>query len=185
MNIQTTIRLNKMKDLIKKGKILEVGIGEHKITNGETLDCVKEYNPTYLCDLNIEKIPVEDKTFDCVIAGEVLEHLINPYNAVREFHRVLKKEGVLIISVPNICSLVNRINMLRGKLPLNCAEAVDEITPERHLVDFNLDKIKEVLEDSDFKIEKVTSNGLITHSKLITKYIPSSLGETLIIKAIK
>ncbi len=185
MNIQTTIRLSKMKDLLKEGKTLEVGVVKHRITDGMSLDCVEEYNPDMLCNLNNESIPSKDNIFDCVVAGELLEHMINPYETVREFYRILKENGVLVLSVPNICSLVSRINMLRGKLPLACASPVDEVTPERHLVDFNKDKIVEVLEKAGFKIDVVTSNGLITHSKLITKHIPASMGETLIVRARK
>ncbi len=185
MNLQTKIRLELIRDFIKGDKTLEIGIREHKITDGDSLDCVESYNPTYLCDLNLDEIPINDNFYDCVVAAEVLEHLLNPYRAVREFYRVLRKDGVLVISVPNICSLVNRINMLRGRLPLNCAEAVDEISPERHVVDFNLYSIKFLLEECGFKIEKISSNGIITNSKLITKYVPASMGETLIIKARK
>ena len=43
----------------------------------------------------------------------------------------------------------------------------------------------DVLEQANFKIEVITSNGLITNSKLITKYLPASMGETLIIKVRK
>lgn len=176
-----------MKQMLEEGKTLEVGIGENRVKEGKriTLDCVEKYKPNLLCDLNEEAIPLDDGTVKVVIAGEVLEHLQNPFNVVREFYRVLKPNGILIISVPNVCSLVNRINMLLGKLPLHCAKAFDEVTPERHIVDFNLRSLKEVIEKAGFEIEEVTSNGLITNGILITKYIPTSWGETLIIKARK
>jgi len=185
MNIQTKIRLDKMKEMLEEGKTMEVGISEHRITNGLSLDCVESLNPDLLCDLNKEAIPLDDEKVDVVVAGEILEHLINPFNAVREFYRVLKENGTLIVSVPNICSLVNRFKMLFGKLPLNCAEPVDDETPERHITDFNLKVLKEVIEKAGFKIEEMKSNGLITHSRLITRYVPAGMGETLIIKARK
>jgi len=183
IDVQTGLRLKKMKELIEEGNILEVGISKIRITNGKTLDCVKDLNPDILCDLNKEKIPIEDGTFDIIIAGEVLEHLNNPYKALREFNRILKDKGSLVITVPNICSLVNRIKVLLGDLPSSCAIPVDEENQERHIVDFNLRTIKRILVECGFKIEKITSNGIITKSKLLIDSFPASMGETLIIKA--
>ena len=174
MNIQTKIRLKKMKELLEEGKTLKIGIANHRITKGVSLDCVKEYNPDILCDLNKEKIPREDNSFDIIIAGEVLEHTINPYKVVKEFHRILKQNGILILSVPNSCSLVNRLNMLRGKLPTGCAMPSNDNTYAHHIVDFNLKSLKEVLEKANFTIEKITSNGIITKGKLILNKVPAS-----------
>lgn len=187
MSIQATTRVKIMKSMLEEGKTLEIGIANHQIKEGEriTLDCVEEYNPDLLCNLDTEAIPLDDETVNVVIAGEVLEHLMNPYNVVREFYRVLKPNGILIISSPNICSLVNRINMLRGRLPSYCAEAFDDVSPERHIIDFNVESLKDILDKANFKIEKITSNGLISKGKLITKLIPASMGETLIIKSRK
>jgi len=42
----------------------------------------------------------KDKTFDALWCSEVLEHLFDPAYAVKEFHRVLKPDGRLLITVP-------------------------------------------------------------------------------------
>lgn len=46
------------------------------------------------------QIPFGDETFDTIICTEVLEHCIDPYGLISEMHRVLKKDGCCIISVP-------------------------------------------------------------------------------------
>ena len=48
-----------------------------------------------------EKIPVEDHVFDIVVSFETIEHLENHQLIFNEIKRVLKPEGVLIISTPN------------------------------------------------------------------------------------
>lgn len=47
------------------------------------------------------KLPFPNNTFDAVLSIEVVEHVKNPNLMLREIQRVLKKEGVLIITTPN------------------------------------------------------------------------------------
>jgi SAM-dependent methyltransferase len=44
--------------------------------------------------------PFPDSSFDVVVAGEILEHLVNDYKALAEARRVLTPEGRLLITVP-------------------------------------------------------------------------------------
>ena len=51
-----------------------------------------------------EHIPVENSMFDVVHCRDVLEHLIAPHKVLREFYRVLRDNGELVIGVPNMDS---------------------------------------------------------------------------------
>ena len=53
---------------------------------------------------DITNIPEPDGSFDAIMCVEVFEHLPNPLEAIREFKRLLKKGGYLIITAP-FCSL--------------------------------------------------------------------------------
>jgi SAM-dependent methyltransferase len=53
-----------------------------------------------------------DRTFDYVVSVEGLEHLERPALAVREFGRVLKPCGLLLVTTPNVVSLRSRIKFL-------------------------------------------------------------------------
>ncbi|MDD3465758.1 MAG: class I SAM-dependent methyltransferase [Campylobacterales bacterium] len=46
------------------------------------------------------RFPFENNSFDCVLSNEVFEHVFNPVEFLSEINRVLKKEGLLLISVP-------------------------------------------------------------------------------------
>lgn len=48
-----------------------------------------------------ENLPFKDKTFDLVIMGDVLEHVDDEVKSLSEAYRVLKKEGILIITAPH------------------------------------------------------------------------------------
>jgi ubiquinone/menaquinone biosynthesis C-methylase UbiE len=49
---------------------------------------------------SVYQLPFPDESFDCVIISEVLEHLGEDEQALREISRVLKRGGVLAASVP-------------------------------------------------------------------------------------
>ena len=55
---------------------------------------------------DITDIPEADNSFDAVLCVEVMEHLPDPVAALRELTRLLKSDGVMILTAP-ICSLTH------------------------------------------------------------------------------
>lgn len=55
---------------------------------------------------DITAIPVEDESFDAILCTEVFEHIPYPIEALKEFSRILKKGGTLILTAP-FCSLTH------------------------------------------------------------------------------
>ena len=53
----------------------------------------------------IDNIPVSDESFDVALCTEVLEHVPNPIDALKEIGRILKTGGVLYLSAPLGCGL--------------------------------------------------------------------------------
>ncbi len=49
---------------------------------------------------DITKIPVDDRSFDAIMCVEVFEHIPEPIYAIKEFSRILRESGILIITVP-------------------------------------------------------------------------------------
>ena len=56
-------------------------------------------------------------TIDAIHMGFILEHIFDYHHVFDEAYRVLKLGGILIISVPNIAYIRNRIELLFGKKP--------------------------------------------------------------------
>ena len=69
-------------------------------------------------DLNQgSSLPFPGSCFDCIHAGEVIEHLFSPDLLLKEIYRLLKPEGYAIISTPNLASWRNRLALLFGWQP--------------------------------------------------------------------
>jgi SAM-dependent methyltransferase len=61
---------------------------------------------------------VNDDYFDIIIINQVLEHTKELFFICSEISRVLKKQGILIIGVPNLAAFHNRILLLFGYQPV-------------------------------------------------------------------
>lgn len=115
-----------LKDIPKGGRILDAGAGEQPFKKfcGH-LDYVSQdfgkYDPINMntglqmdswdygqLDIvsDIASIPEDDESFDAILCTEVLEHIINPREAIIEFGRLLKKDGKLLLTSP-FCSLTH------------------------------------------------------------------------------
>ena len=67
----------------------------------------------YICDITKNNSTIiKDNTFDFVLCTEVLEHTIQPFDAIKEIYRILKPGGILFLSVP--CNF-----RIHGPLPDN------------------------------------------------------------------
>lgn len=69
-------------------------------------DFFKLQNITYEVR-DIFKNKFSSNYFDCIVFTEVIEHVENPIDYLREFWRILKPGGFLILSTPNATSLKN------------------------------------------------------------------------------
>ena len=128
-------------------------------------------SPDVKADLDGEcaKLPFADGTVDMVICTEVLEHLVMGTPLVREIGRVLKKGGVAIVSVPNICSLKSRLKVLFGGLPNLAASGdcghplggtgilINDNWVAAHVVDFNFQRLSGYLARGGLRISRAES----------------------------
>ena len=65
-------------------------------------------------DVDRNKLPYKDKTFDIIICKDLFEHLVNPLSLLQEIKRVVKKGGYLVVNVPNHFFWLPRLRILFG-----------------------------------------------------------------------
>ena len=119
---------------IKDSKCLDICPG-----TGRWLSFFKQYNASYIAAIDIsqqalirsapfcdkfqkanlekEKFDFESDFFDVAISFMTLEHIKNPELFISEIIRVCKNNALLLMSIPNIVSLISRIRVLCGFLP--------------------------------------------------------------------
>ena len=108
----------------RKGFLLDAPAGTGSLASrlkkmGFSVSCC-DINPSLFLvqDIEIRKgdlsqsLPYPSGSFDFVTCIEGLEHLENPYNAIREFHRILKPGGKLFLSLPNYLNIERRLRFL-------------------------------------------------------------------------
>lgn len=62
-------------------------------------------------------LPLPSSSFDMISMFHVLEHLASPRTVMQEIYRLLRPNGVLILTLPNVTNLRNRLRLLAGRSP--------------------------------------------------------------------
>lgn len=166
------LRIEKVINFIRKYfskvrglNILDCGVSKGGVSDKlskEDAHCFGvDINPRHLkgvkiiqADLN-KGIPKFGVEFDVIFAGEIIEHLFDDSKFIRQCYKFLKPRGVLIVTVPNLVSLVNRLLMLFGAMPLVAYAAAPF-----HYHFYNRKKLKNIISREGFEVLKTTSSYL-------------------------
>ena len=115
-------RAARLAEVSKGSRVLDLGARDAGLLNFlpqfvqyQGIDIAPEFASAQVMirDLSMG-IPFPDQSFDYVFCIEVLEHLPNPFETLSEIRRVLNRNGVLTLSVPNPYHLKELIwNLLR------------------------------------------------------------------------
>lgn len=68
-------------------------------------------------NLNTDRAPYPDGTFDTVVTLDVIEHVFDPTAFIGELHRLLRPGGHLVLSTPNIRKIQRMLTLIGGHFP--------------------------------------------------------------------
>jgi spore maturation protein CgeB/SAM-dependent methyltransferase len=112
------------------------------------------------------ELPFEDGHFDCIICADVLEHLVDPEKALAKLGRWLARDGVIVISVPNV-----RFHEVQAMLSSGAWRYADMgILDYTHLRWFTRSVLKRVIEAAGLEAAEIhplniASPGAVTRNK--------------------
>lgn len=119
---------------------------------------------------NIESMELDynEDFFDYIILGDVIEHLINPWEILRKLFKYLKPMGNIIASIPNVNHITVVRDIINGRFPYTNAGLLD-VT---HLRFFTMEEIKKLFGLTGYEVNDVR-NTVIPVSDSDTELINS------------
>ncbi|MDD5136469.1 MAG: class I SAM-dependent methyltransferase, partial [Candidatus Omnitrophica bacterium] len=99
-------------------------------------------------DVETTELPFSQGYFDCIVYGDILEHLVDPWALLEKHKKYLKPKGYIVASIPNIAHY-KTVKMLR-RYEWNYEDA--GILDRSHLRFFTIKSIRKMFADAGFDI---------------------------------
>ena len=135
----------------------------------------------------IQKVLLEtrNKKFDVILATSLIEHLKAPENFLKNIKGLLGKDGIVIITTPNIAHWSTRLSLLKGKFEYSEYGILDKT----HLHFFTPATYKKLFKDSGFAITYYAiddvGGGYPRFSMVFSNFFPSLFTYQMLIVAVK
>lgn len=190
-------------------KLLDVGCGDGKFS----LEIMKRTSPCELYGIDNNKsiikesqmrgidviivdaqhLPFLEESFDIVVTNQVIEHVLNVDQFLNEVRRVVKKNGIFLLSTPNLCALHNRLLVMIGQQPtclhvseIQVGNVLKGVKTHGHIHAFSPSALRDLLKYNNFTVEKMRGTGMYPFprflSKILSKIFPQ-LAAFMICKA--
>jgi 2-polyprenyl-3-methyl-5-hydroxy-6-metoxy-1,4-benzoquinol methylase len=165
-------QLAKMVSMVpKNADVLDVGTGDGvlaeillekvktfiglDISEGRISRCSNTYKRGNFIIADAEELPFKEGSFDCVVASELIEHLIEPERFLLSSFQVLRGGGTLIVSTPSALWYENNLG---------------EVLKDQHLHTFSPRRLKRLLEKTGFTTGEMKGMGFKVRLRLPKPY---------------
>ncbi len=181
---------NALRKIFPEGdiKLIDIDRNRVKLLSESGFDAME-------CDVSSEKLPFPDGYFDLVHAGEIIEHLYDTDFFLDEVKRVMKPNGIFILTTPNLAAWYNRILLLFfGIQPFHTEVSLDSYygrypfkkaggRPVGHIHVFTAKAVKEMVSSKGFRVLKIRGYPVLEKNKLdrLISHLPSWASGVIII----
>lgn len=150
-------RLSTIEEFVQGGKLLDVGAGTGVFLaeaqrsgywevvglepNPTAAGYIKDQVDLPVVEMRFDQAVFAEESFDVITMWNVLEHFDHPIQELKKAHFLLRSEGLLVCSIPNLNSLEAKIfgsTWLGWDLP-------------RHLYQFPLELLEDILKEIGFR----------------------------------
>lgn len=161
---------------VGKGKnVLDVGCGPGHLSKamrdqGNNVDGIEidddaiaiakdRCNNVWKVNVERDPLPVPEENYDVLVFADVLEHMVWPDDALANLTKYLKKDGIIIVAIPNAAEFRIRLRLLVGKFQYDDSD-VSGLMDVTHVRWFTRSTAKELINAAGFRILKIYSVGL-------------------------
>lgn len=100
-------------------------------------------------------LPEIDRSFDCIVCNDVLEHMYDPWSACDDLAELLNPGGTLVVSMPNIRNFATLLQLaVKGRWDYVDAGVLDRT----HLRFFTPSTMREMAEAHGFRVDNLTGS---------------------------
>jgi len=123
---------------------------------------------TKISNIETDPLPYSQNTFDLIIFTEVLEHLsVHPNQILCQFKTILKKDGYLLLTTPNVLRSQNLFSLIFGKNIYFPLFQLNQNPNHRHQREYSQKELIGLFKTLNFKIIK--SDFFISYSPFRAK----------------
>lgn len=102
-------------------------------------------------DVETMELPFAPVSFDVVLCGDVVEHLRDPVAALARLRPLLRPDGRLVVSTPNVANWAIRLSLLGGRWRYTDRGILDR--SHTHL--FTRATLRDALETAGYRVERI------------------------------
>ena len=129
-----------------------------EIDPGDFADAKKVLDGVFSVNIESEALPpaLAHMQFDAIILADVIEHFVDPINSLKKLKKLLRPNGRLIFSIPNMSHISVRLQLLGGRLVYGETGLLDRT----HLHFYDYKEVTRVFTNAGLKIIENNANSL-------------------------
>ena len=112
----------------------------------------------------------EDASFDCIVMADSLEHMVETDKVLAHCRRLLRAEGTLVVSLPNIRHWSTVLMLLTGRWDY----AEFGIMDRTHMRFFTIPSAIDLLKAHGFEHQEITATKL-NNENLLARHLPAEV----------
>lgn len=135
------------KELINRRNCIVDGI---EINTSDAKEARKNLRTVYELNIETDDLGVIKDRYDTIYFGDVIEHLVDPVEALKKVKSLLKKDGNIVFSIPNMAFIGVRLDLLDGNFDYTETGLLDKT----HLHFYTKKEIERVFAEAGFVINQ-------------------------------
>ncbi|MCR5674246.1 MAG: class I SAM-dependent methyltransferase [Lachnospiraceae bacterium] len=119
--------------------------------NAAAVGIASFFSDARVIDLENEELPWPKYSFDCILCGDILEHLLDPQGILRKMRQYLVPGGYVVASIPNLMHITVMENLLKGNFTYTEYGLLDRT----HIHFFTFDEIARMFTIAGYRIDEI------------------------------